>query len=280
MRTLRPGDIVYVLIGGGGNSLAMMRDDGVVLIDTKLPAGGRQILETIQAVSDRPVSMIVNTHAHLDHTGGNQAFGEVKEIVAHERAKAAMQRLDAFQGANARFLPNRIVTDRMSLLDGPDRIDLYYFGAGHTDGDLVVVFPEKRIAYFGDLFPSKSVPAIDAERGGSGVAFPETLARAVAGIKGVMQVVTGHEEGLAAERDPRASSVDISTPRTMRWTDVQEYAEFTRDFLEEVRRAIAAGKSPAEAAGSLQLPDKYKGYDMQRTRAAVEAIYREVQVRP
>lgn len=276
MRTLRPGDIVYVLLGGGGNSLAMMRDDGVVLIDTKLPAGGRQIRETIQAVSDRPVSTIINTHAHLDHAGGNQAFAEVKEIVAHERAKAAMQRLDAFQGSNARFLPNRIVTDRMSLFEGPDRIDLYYFGAGHTDGDLVVVFPEKRIAYFGDLFPSKSVPAIDTERGGSGVAFPETLARAAAGIKGVMQVVTGHEEGLAAERDPRASSVDISTPRTMRWADVQEYAEFMHDFLEEVRRAIAAGKSPADAADSLKLPEKYKSYDLQRARAGVEAIYGEL----
>src|SRR5436190_23613496 len=54
MRTLRPGDSIYVLIGAGGNSLALMRDDGVVLIDTKSPAGGKQILDTIQAVSDRP----------------------------------------------------------------------------------------------------------------------------------------------------------------------------------------------------------------------------------
>jgi glyoxylase-like metal-dependent hydrolase (beta-lactamase superfamily II) len=276
MRTLRPGDIVYVLIGGGGNSLAMMRDDGVVLIDTKLPAGGRQILETIQAVSDRPVATIINTHAHLDHAGGNTAFEGVKEIVAHERARAVMERLPAFQGDGARFLPNRTVTDRMSLLDGPDRIDLYYFGAGHTDGDLVVVFPEKRIAYFGDLFPSKSAPVIDTEHGGSGVAFPDTLAKAVAAINGVVQVVTGHEEGLSAERDPRTGSVDISTPRTMRWADVQEYSQFTRDFLEEVRRAIVAGKSAAEAASSLSLPEKYKDYDMRNARASVEAIYREL----
>ena len=276
MRTLRPGDILYVLIGGGGNSLALMRDDGVVLVDTKLPGGGREMLETIQAVSDKPVATIINTHAHLDHTGGNAAFAGAKEIVAHERAKAAMLKLEAFQGPGARFLPNTIVTDRMTLLDGPDRIELYYFGPGHTDGDLVVVFPEKRIAYFGDLFPSKAAPVIDTANGGSGVAFPDTLAKAVAEIKGIVQVITGHEQGLDAGRDPRAGSVDISTPKTMRWADVQEYAEFNRDFLTAVGSAIAAGRSAADAAATLALPERYKDYDMQHARENVEAIYREL----
>ena len=52
-----------------------------------------------------------------------------------------MEKMDVFRGPNAKFLPNKIVTDRMSLLDGNDRIDIYYFGRGHTDGDLVVVVP-------------------------------------------------------------------------------------------------------------------------------------------
>jgi glyoxylase-like metal-dependent hydrolase (beta-lactamase superfamily II) len=276
MRTLRPGDILYVLLGGGGNSLALMRDEGVVLIDTKLPAGGAKIQETIQAVTDRPVATIINTHAHLDHTGGNTAFADVKEIVAHERAKSAMAALPAFAGANAKFLPSKLVTDRMTLLDGPDRIELYYFGAGHTNGDLVVVFPAKRVAYFGDLFPAKAAPVIDTANGGSGVAFPDTLARAAAEIKNIAQVVTGHEDGLAANRDQRASSVDISTPRTMTWADVQEYAEFNRDFLAAVRGAMAEGKTAAAAASTMSLPEKYKSYDMKNAAANVEAIYREL----
>jgi hypothetical protein len=50
-----------------------------------------------------------------------------------------MQQMDAFKGSNARFLPNMTVTGKKTtLFDGPDRIDLYHFGAGHTDGDLVV----------------------------------------------------------------------------------------------------------------------------------------------
>ena len=277
MRTLRPGDVLYVLLGGGGNTLALMREDGVVVIDTKLPGWGRPILDAIQAVSDRPVTMIVNTHAHADHTGGNAEFPAVTEIVAHERTKAHMQQIDAFKGSNARFLPNRTVAGKKTtLFDGPDRIDLYYFGAGHTDGDLVVVFPEKRIAYFGDLFPSKAAPFIDTANGGSGVAFPQTLASAAAEITGVNQVVTGHEEGLVTQRDPSAVSVDITTPRTMRWADVQEYADFNRDFLAAVREARQAGKTADEAAATLRLPEKYKAYDMQRARANVEAIYNEL----
>src|SRR5258706_6247951 len=260
MRTLRPGDVIYVLLGAGGNSLALMREDGIVLVDTKLPEGGRQILQTVEAVSDRPVTTIINTNAHIDRTGGNDAFSTVKDIIAHERTQAAMAKMPAFAGANGRFLPNKTVSDRMSLFEGPDRMELYYFGAGHTDGDLVVVFPEKRIAYFGDLFPSKSAPVIDTDGGGSGVAFPETLARAIAELKNIMQVITGHEEGLSAERDRRADSVDISTPKTMRWADVQEYADFNRDFLAAVRTAKAAGKNAADAAATLKLPDKYKDY--------------------
>jgi cyclase len=277
MRTLRPGDVLYVLLGGGGNTLALMREDGVVVIDTKLPGWGRPILDAIQAATDRPVTMIVNTSARADHTGSNAEFPAVTEIVAHERTRAHMQQMDAFKGSNARFLPSRTVAGRKTtLFDGPDRIDLYFFGAGHTDGDLVVVFPEKRIAYFGDLFPSKAAPFIDTANGGSGVAFPQTLARAAAEITGVNQVVTGHEEGLVTERDPSAVSVDITTPRTMRWNDVQEYADFNRDFLAAVQEARQAGKTADEAAATLRLPDKYKGYDLQRARANVEAIYSEL----
>jgi glyoxylase-like metal-dependent hydrolase (beta-lactamase superfamily II) len=248
----------------------------VVLIDTKAPGRGEEIRDIVQAVSEQPVKTIVNTHAHADHVGGNTAFGDVTEIVAHERAQAAMRRMDLFAGTGARFLPTRTVADRATLFEGADRMELYYFGAGHTDGDLVVVFPEKRIAYFGDLFPAKAVPVIDRANGGSGVAFPETLARAAAEIKNVAQVITGHAEGLAAERDARASSVDISTPRTMRWADVQEYAEFTRDFLAAAREAMAAGRSAAEAAASLRLPEKYKDYDLRHATASIEAIYSEL----
>ncbi|PYR50518.1 MAG: hypothetical protein DMF89_09170 [Acidobacteria bacterium] len=276
VQTLDVRDILYILKGGGGNTLALMRDDGVVLIDTKLPGWGRPLLQAIQTVTDKPVTMIINTHTHGDHTGGNVDFPTATQIVAHERTKVAMQKMDAFRGANAKALPNKTFTERLSFFDGLDRMDLYYFGRGHTDGDLVVVFPEKRLAHFGDLFPSKSAPFIDTANGGSLVALPETLAKAVAEIKGVVRVTTGHDQASLTPRDAGSGSAIYANPRTMSWNDLQEYVEFNREFLAAVQAAVKAGKTAAEAGASLQLPDKYKGYDMQQAKANVEKIYREL----
>jgi glyoxylase-like metal-dependent hydrolase (beta-lactamase superfamily II) len=158
-------------------------------------------------------------------------------------------------------------------------MDLYYFGAGHTNGDLIVVWPTKRVAYLGDLFPSKAAPVIDTANGGTGVAFPQTLARILSEVKGVARVVTGHEQGVGTERRRNAASVDVSTPQAMTWNDLQEYADFNRDFLAAVQSSISAGKTAEEAAAALSLPDRYKSYDMQQAKANVEAIYKELKGR-
>jgi hypothetical protein len=92
----------------------------------------------------------------------------------------------------------------------------------------------------------------------------------------VTRVVTGHEEGVTAKRDPRAGSVDISTPQTMTWSDLQEYAAFTQDFVAAVRKAVAEGKTADDATATLALPDRYKDYDMRDARAAVGALYAEL----
>ncbi len=272
MQTLNVRDILYVLTGGGATSLALMRDDGVVLIDSKLPGWGQSILRTIGSVTDQPVKLIINTTADLDHTGGNPEIPTAVEIVAHENTKVNMVHMDAFQGSKAKFLPNKIVTTKTSLLDGQDRIDLYYFGAAHTNGDLVVVFPEKHLAYMGDLFPAKAAPVTDTAHGGSAVEFPKTLARAVAEITGVTRVVAGHT---AASVDPTdVKYADMA--QTMRWSDFVEYASFNRDFLAAVQTAIQAGKNVDEAAAGLQLSEKYRNYNMQQAKANVRAIYQEL----
>ena len=99
---------------------------------------GTPIRDTIEAVTDRPVTTIINTHAHADHAGGNIEFPSAVEIIAQRTPRRDGE--EGRFGPNAKFLPTT-VTDQLSLLDGRDRIDIYYFGRGHTNGDLVVVFP-------------------------------------------------------------------------------------------------------------------------------------------
>jgi glyoxylase-like metal-dependent hydrolase (beta-lactamase superfamily II) len=277
MQTLNVRDILYVVKGGGGNTMALMRDEGAVLIDTKLPGWGQPIRDAVAAVSDKPVATIINTNASLDRVGGNPEFPGVTQIIAHANTKANMQKRDMFKGANAKFVPNKTFTDRLTLLDGIDRIDLYYFGAGHSNGDIIVVFPEKHVAVLGDLFQAKEAPVIDTANGGSAVAFPQTLAKAIAAIKGVQRVITGHDTRSATPRARESTGSQIfANPLTMTWNDLQEYADFNRDFLAAVQEAMKAGKSADEAAATLKLPDRYKDYGMQQAKANVQTIYAEL----
>ncbi len=278
--TLSVMDTLYHLSGGGANSLALIDEinGGVVLIDTKPPGWGQPVRDALDGVTDLPVTTIINTHAHPDHAGSNGEFGNAALIVAHENTKANMARMDLYSGANAASLPGKTFADRFSLLEDIDRIELYHFGPAHTDGDIIVVFPAKGVAYMGGLFPSKATPVIDTQNGGSGVAFPDTLAKAVAGISGVRLVVTGHGEPPVtyAGRGRRETGANRPWTGFMTWEDLKEYADFNRDFLAAAERAFRAGLSVEEAASALELPERYKDYGMEHARANIEAIYDEL----
>ena len=94
------------------------------------------------------------------------------EFVAHENCKASMEKMPAFQSDEGKkFLPGKTFKDTLSLLSGKDKIDLYYFGRGHTSGDTFVVFPALKVMHAGDMFAfSKGLPIIDVTVGGSGPA--------------------------------------------------------------------------------------------------------------
>ena len=245
-RIERVRDNLYWIPGGdpddrttwtGGNVGVFVTDTGVALVDTMVAGSGSGILEQVRSVTNRPVTMIINTHTHNDHSGSNTEFPATVEFVAHENTKANMSKpscppvtnCDAFKGDKASFLPKTTFKDKRSLLSGKDQIDLYYFGPGHTNGDAWVVFPAVRAMHSGDMFARKRVPNIDVTNGGSGIGFSATLAKTVAGIRNVDTIITGHSP-------------------LMTWNDLKEYAEFHRDFLATVQSGLKAGKSPDEVA--------------------------------
>jgi len=241
----------------GGNTAVFVTDAGVVIVDTKLAGWGQVILDRVRSVTDKPITTIINTHTHGDHTGSNAFFGTSVETIVQENTKTNMGRMDAFKGDNAKFLPKRTYKDKMSIGAGKDQIDLYYFGRGHTNGDTFVVFPALRTMHMGDLFPWKDAPFLDLTNGGSGVEMPKTLDNALKGIKNVNTVIGGHQP-------------------VQQWKDLQEYQRFNTDLLAAVQAAMKAGKSVDEAAASINLTAKYAGYESTRTKAAIQAIYDEL----
>jgi glyoxylase-like metal-dependent hydrolase (beta-lactamase superfamily II) len=147
--------------------------------------------------------------------------------------------------------------DKLSLLNGADKIDLYYFGRGHTSGDTFVVFPALKVMHSGDMFPGKAVPFMASYYGGSGVEYPKTLAKAAAGIKGVETVITGH----GAVTD---------------WNAFKDYGEFVRDLVATIERAKKDGKDVDQAIADIKLPEKYKDYDVRRLKDDVTTVYSEL----
>jgi glyoxylase-like metal-dependent hydrolase (beta-lactamase superfamily II) len=241
----------------GGNVGVFVTDAGVIVVDTKLAGYGPDILAKIRAVTSKPVTTIINTHTHGDHTGSNEGFPASVNIVAHENTKALMAKMDAFKGDKAQYLPKQTFKDRLTLGAGKDRVELYYFGAGHTSGDTWVYFPALRTLQTGDMFAWKDAPLLDRANGGSGVEFPKTLAKAIATVRDADTIIPGHSP-------------------VMKPADLQEYQRYTADLLAEAEAGVKAGKSAADAAASSTVTGKYPGYKSDRVRAAFEAIYAEL----
>jgi cyclase len=240
----------------GGNTGVFIMEKGVAIVDTKLGGYGPTILERIRAVTPKPVTTIINTHAHGDHTGSNPGFPATVEIVAHENARASMEKMKEFQAAPA-AIPKRTYKDRLTLFSGKDQIELFHFGAGHTNGDTFIYFPALRTLQAGDMFPWKDAPFIDRNNGGSGVAWPATLAKLLAAVKDVDTVIPGH------------------IPPTTR-ADLEEFQRYTADLLAAAQAAKKSGQTAEAASKSINLTAKYKGYGSERLAAAVAAIYSDL----
>jgi len=176
--------------------------------------------------------------------------------VTHENTRANMERMDALKG-QPQAMPDRTYEDRLTLGSGAEQIDLYYFGPGHTNGDTLVVFPALRLLHAGDLFPGRQTPFMDTGNGGSGVAYPDTLAKATQMIRNVDRVIPGHSP-------------------LMTWADLVEFTEFNREFLAAARAARQAGRTPEQAAAELTLPARFSAYTMNRAEANMKTIYAEL----
>ena len=168
---LAPGVFTYVQATGGfciANAGLVDGRDGVTAIDALFtPVMARQLLGEAKRVSGRKVSRLLNTHHHIDHTGGNAQFPAETEIVAHARAKAEMERVGAgvfevvkrmaphfaedLAGAGYRLPDVTFDGEALELRVDERRLRLLHFGTAHTRGDVMVHLPDQRLLFAGDV---------------------------------------------------------------------------------------------------------------------------------
>jgi cyclase len=210
---------------GAGNATMIVGEEGVILIDDKFPQDHEDIMKFVREVTDAPLLYVINTHMHPDHVGGNPAMQDIgAHVIASENARRIMAE------RQQPGLPNITLRDYMRIWLDDMPIDLHYFGAGHTDGDIVIHLPTESVVVTGDLFalygPYRAV--IDYSAGGSLRDWTRTLERmlqldfetVIAGhsgatdrenVEGYIEYLTGTQNMVREMNAQRRSREDIQT---------------------------------------------------------------------
>jgi glyoxylase-like metal-dependent hydrolase (beta-lactamase superfamily II) len=209
---------------------ALITEDGVLLVDDKFEIDHDNIMSMLRTVTDQPVKYVINTHYHGDHSGGNaklQALGAV--AVASDQARARMVT------ANQSGQPDFTMSDSAALYIGGKTVEIHRVSPAHTDGDVVVLFPDYNVLAAGDIFangPGTSAQLVDGAGGGSAKSWPNAVAEALE--LEFETVVPGH--GLISTR----ADFEAYRERTIRFRSVLTELVSqgrTRDEIEAIVRS-------------------------------------------
>src|SRR5688572_30606579 len=171
---------VYMLNVGAVNIVAQVGPDGILLVDTGPAEWTDRIVRTLNdRFPERQVRLIVNTHMHPDHTGGNAAIGKLAgsggggggrggvRIISHENTLNRMSgTVEGEKELPQEMLPtSTFFSEEKELYFNGEPIEVLHRGAGHTDGDVIVFFRGSDVIAAGDLYLTTSFPVLDEERG-------------------------------------------------------------------------------------------------------------------
>jgi len=155
-----------------GNTTALITNEGVVLVDDKFEIDHANIMAQLKKVTSQPVKYVINTHFHGDHSGGNAKLQALNaQVVSSEAARQKMVE------TKMPGLPNVTLENRLRLYVGGKRVEVHYFGRSHTNGDVVVLFPDHRVLAMGDMFTfgDATPQLVDYAGGGSAVEWTKTV---------------------------------------------------------------------------------------------------------
>ena len=250
---------VYMLVGSGGNLGLSVGEDGVFLIDDQYAPLTVKILKAISAVTDKPVRFLVNTHWHMDHTGGNENIGKGGAIIiAHDNVRRRLakgQFMKAFNveipPAPPKALPVITFTDRVTFHWNNETLEVWHPKPAHTDGDAVIYFKNANVVHVGDLLFNGIYPFIDAGSGGSFEGVIAGVDEVLGRIDGNTKVIPGH--------GPLGNKADLEAYREML---VTVHARITKLIkagknIDEIVAAKPTADYDAKWGGGFLKPDQW-----------------------
>jgi len=250
---------LYEILGGRGTQTgAYIGDNGVLLIDAKMDKNSAdQIIEGIKEITDKPIKYLVNTHSDGDHIVGNRYFPQTVTFVAHENCRNDFFRpgrrgtpSEWTRAELSPFVPSVTFRDKMDIHLGSKKVELWYFGVGHTTGDIVIYFPEEKTAFVGDQIFLTRPQLIHSHKGGNSFEHVKTLTKMLGTID-AEKFCSGHSE---------------MTDRA--W--IRNHIARMKERQEKVKALMKQGKSVGQVKAEFE----------QAEGRLIESIYREVEKLP
>ncbi len=235
---------LFMFSGDGGNVTAIVDDASTLLVDSGVASRDSELNDAVFKATMRPITRLVNTHWHFDHTGGNVFFGSSGVIIiAQQNVKKQLSSVQDVPFVGLRdghypkqALPTVTYSSTMALRQGSQQLTLANYGPAHTDGDTIIYIAPANVVVVGDIFSNAFYPIIDLASGGS--------------IDGMIFSV----DRILAQTDERTKIVPGHGPIATR-ADLQAYRDMLVQVRQRIQQLIAAGKAMDEVVAAAPTKD-------------------------
>jgi glyoxylase-like metal-dependent hydrolase (beta-lactamase superfamily II) len=185
---------VYMLTGQGGNIGLYVNATNTFMIDDQFARLSPRIKQAIATITNQPITYLLNTHMHGDHTGGNAEFNtNTTTIIAQDNVRKSLeQRIIENPELSKDILPEISFSEELKLYQDNETIMAFHVHNAHTNGDAMIYFMKNNVLHMGDTYFSGRYPYIDLDNGGSVDGYIAAQKKALMLIDDHTVIIPGH----------------------------------------------------------------------------------------